>query len=166
MVRRSCSVLLALLLVAVSNCYASDEETATAAPPTGPWFLLAEPPNSLERIIEEQPYTINLTLSYNSTDAQDAYDTANTFIVRISMSNSLTLKLSDDNLEFTWDDVVKGNQKALEVVGQVIGYVQLDFKMEVRKNNESAILEEHDVLKEYLVTVVRLDNTLDRIFTL
>lgn len=160
------SALLVLFLVASGCCSSNDDTEETTGATTGPWYLLAEPVDKLERIIEQIPSTINLTLCYNGTD-YSAYDSPDAlFIVRISMSNSLTLKLSSDFLEFTWEDVVQGNNKTLEVLGQVIGYIYLNFQMEVHANNASSTSEEYTVLKDYLVTVVRQDNTLDNIFTM
>lgn len=159
------AALLLLLLVGTSTC-SSDELSAatTPSPERSPWVLVADP-EKYERITELVPYTINLTLIYNAT-SKPQYATAETlYVVKVSMSNTLTVKLDTDRIEFTLEDVVDGNNKTLVVTGQVIGYVDLNFEMDVLPKNGSESVEKVTVLSGYLITVIRASDTLDNIFT-
>ncbi len=154
------AVFLIFLLASFPVCNGDDTPVAEVIP----WVLIADPPK-LERITEMLPYTVNLTLTYTGSD-QPTYATPETvFAVKITMSNSLTVALSTSRIEFTWEDVVEGNNMTLTVTGQVIGYVDLIFVMDILPKNGSVAAETVTVLSPYLVTVIRASDTLDNIFT-
>ncbi|XP_057377742.1 ileal sodium/bile acid cotransporter-like [Daphnia carinata] len=145
---------------------------------TSPWQLVADPPK-LERITERSPYTINLTLTYNGEhgDSSPKYVTspqAFRFVVKVLMSNRQTVAFSKkQEIEFEWDDIVDANvsSKTLEITGQVIGYVSLDFVLDILpakplQRNDTIAFESVPVLSGYLVTVVRASDTLDTVFTI
>ena len=154
-------------LLATFFCNAEEQlAVTTAGTDVTPWLLLADPPK-LERITELLPYTVNLTLAHTSA-AQPKYATPEAvFILKISTSNSVTASLSTNRMEFTWEDVIEGNNITLTVTGQVIGYVDLLFFMDiVLPKNDSAedVVETVTKFSPYSVTVVRASETLDSIF--
>lgn len=163
----SCVVILLLFISAFPLDSKADENVATTTPKPdlGPWVLIADP-TKLERITELLPYTINLTLTYTGIEPTKYATPDAIFVVRISTTNSLTVALDTKQIEFTWEDVVDGNNKTLEVTGQVIGYVDLNFNMDILPKNGSVAAEKDIiVLSAYLVTVIRASDTLDNIFT-
>ena len=168
---RSILAIAICLLAAFSfYCNADEKLVATSADSNvDAWLLIADPPK-LERITELLPYTVNLTLAYNGTEQPYATPEA-VFIVTISTSNSLTVALSTNRIEFTREDIVEGNNISLTVTGQVIGYVDLIFVMDIvlrNTKNDSAddVVETVTKFPHYLVTVIRASETLDNIFTM
>ena len=158
----NCAVILISLLAAFPICHG--DETATAAPEVVPWLLIADPPK-LERITELIPYTVNFTLAYTGAEEPKYATAESVFVVKISMTNSLTAVLSSNRIDFTWEDVVEGNNMTLTVTGQVIGYVDLIFVMDILPKNGSVAAETVTAFPPYLVTVIRASDTLDNIFT-
>lgn len=171
-----CSFLILVLITA--NCNGQDNHTLPSTE-TSPWLLVADPPK-LERITEMSPYTINLTLTYNGEhgDSPPKYATspqAFRFVVKVSMSNHQTVAFrNNQEIEFEWDDIADANNngsKNLEITGQVIGYVSLNFILDIlpavaHQRNDSIAFESIPVLSGYLVTVVRASDTLDTVFTI
>jgi hypothetical protein len=138
----------------------------TPSPDVGPWVLVANP-LKLERITEMIPYTINLTLTYSESEEPPKYVSKETlFVVKVSTTNPLTVKLASKEIVFTWEDVTEGNNKSLGVTGQVIGYVDLNFVLDILPKNGSVAVETVPVLSGYLVTVIRESDTLDNVFTM
>ncbi|KAI9555076.1 hypothetical protein GHT06_017591 [Daphnia sinensis] len=171
----TCCSLLILVLISV-NCNGQENQTLSSTE-TSPWLLVADPPK-LERITEKSPYTINLTLTYNGEhgDPPPKYATSPQtyrFVVKVSKSNHQTVAFSNSQeIEFEWDDIVDANvsSKTLEITGQVIGYVSLNFVLDIlpvktHQGNDSITFESIPVLSGYLVTVVRASDTLDTVFT-
>jgi hypothetical protein len=76
------------------------------------------------------------------------------------------VKLASKEIVFTWEDVTEGNNKSLGVTGQVIGYVDLNFVLDILPKNGSVAVETVPVLSGYLVTVIRESDTLDNVFTM
>ena len=140
----------------LSNC--SGEENLSTASPTAegePWELIADPPK-LERITELEPNHMNLSLTYKGSETPPFVTNETIFLVQISMSNSLTVVLNTYEIEFTWEDIVDGNNKTLQVTGQVIGYVDLNFVMDIiPKPGSIPVKNDIPVLSNYLITVVR-----------
>ena len=163
-------VAVSLLLVFSFYCNAEEKLAATSASAElVPWVLIANPPK-LERITELLPFTVNFTLTFNGTDQPKYAIPETVFVVTVSTSNSLTVSLSTKRMEFTWEDVVEGNGIPLTVTGQVIGYVDLIFVMDIvlrNTKNDSAddVVETVTKFPHYLVTVIRASQTLDNIFT-
>ena len=140
--------------------------TTTSSPDVGPWVLVANP-LTLERITEMIPYTINLTLTFTGTEEPPKYLTNETlFIVKVSTTNPLTVKLNSNQIVFTWEDILESNNKSLVVTGQVIGYVDLNFVLDILPKTGSVATETVPVLSGYLVTVIRASDTLDNVFTM
>ncbi|EFX76606.1 hypothetical protein DAPPUDRAFT_248773 [Daphnia pulex] len=138
----------------------------TPSPDVGPWVLVTNP-LKLERITEMIPYTINLTLTYSESEEPPKYVSKETlFVVKVSTTNPLTVKLDSKEIVFTWEDVTEGNNKSLGVTGQVIGYVDLNFVLDILPKNGSVAVETVPVLSGYLVTVIRESDTLDNVFTI
>lgn len=103
---------------------------------------------------------------YTGSDSTQHATPTSIFVVKISTTNSLTVALDSNRIEFTWEDVVESNNKTLQVTGQVIGYVDLNFDMDILpKNGSTASETDITVLSSYLVTVIRASDTLDNIFT-
>jgi len=174
---RSAVVIISLFAAFSLYCNGEEEKpvaaTIAAGPPEAgvPWLLVADPPK-LERITELLPYTVNFSLSYTGDGKQPAiYATPDTvFVVNISTSNSMTAALSSDRIEFTWQDVVEGNNMTLTVTGRVIGYVDLIFAMDIltlsRNGSASAVAETVTKFPRYSVTVVRASEIMDNVFTM
>lgn len=125
----------------------------------------------MESITEKIPYTINLTLAYNGTEEVPFEGVNNAlFVVTVSLTNHQTLNLTTDRIEFSWEDVTEGNNKTLEIIGKVVGYVDLNFALEIIPEGlggATTVSETvDDLLKGYLVTVVRQSNTMSNIMTI
>lgn len=91
------------------------------------------------------------------------------------MSNHQTVAFrNNQEIEFEWHDIADANNngsKNLEITGQVIGYVSLNFILDIlpavaHQRNDSIAFESIPVLSGYLVTVVRASDTLDTVFTM
>ena len=127
-----------------------------------PWVLTISP-SRLDSITEHLPYIVELTLTYNAleNDTVLTLDDEALYVVKVYSSNKVTLdfRMSDCITVFTGRDVRNGYNKTLEVIGQVIGYVDLDFHLG-QEGQELVPL-----LLGYRVTVVRVNNTLDIAFT-
>lgn len=81
------------------------------------WFMAAKP-TRLSSIFEDQPYTVNVTLRYNGTTPLP-FDAANAkYVVSISMTNPHTVTLSQDKLNFTWEDINDSVNQTLIVTGK------------------------------------------------
>ncbi len=167
----TCVLLLAVITTTSCNGqYVNQTNTYTS---DGPWVLTADP-LKLEKITERSPYTINLTLTYaksedDSPPVYAATPEAFRFVVKVSMSNQQTVAINDNNqkIEFTWAEITEETNKSLEVIGQVIGYVDLNFVLDILPTNDSSVpLKTIPVLSSYSVTVVRASDTLDNIFTM
>ena len=128
-----------------------------------PWVLTISP-SRLDSITEHLPYIVELTLTYNAleNDTVLTLDDEALYVVKVYSSNKVTLdfRMSEKCITmFTGRDVRNGYNKTLEVIGQVIGYVDLDFHLG-QEGQELVPL-----LLGYRVTVVRVNNTLDIAFT-
>jgi len=161
------AILLVLLAgFPVNNGDDTDTVVTTPSPEVGPWVLVANP-LKLERITELIPYTINLTLTYTESEEPPKYVSNETlFVVKVSTTNHLTVKLDSKEIVYTWEDITEGNNKSLGVTGQVIGYVDLNFVLDILPKNGSVAAETVPVLSGYLVTVIRESDTLDNVFTM
>ena len=102
------------------------QDSAAASAASSQWNLLPYPPKSLELITEYIEYSINVSLIYNGTDPLADEDVT----VTVTMSNPLTLLLSNSTLRFSRDNILNGENQTLLVTGQVIGYVHLNFHLE------------------------------------
>lgn len=153
-----------LLLAGVSVSKGDDQNETIPFQDVGPWVLIADP-LTLERITEHIPNTINLTLTYTGSELPDYVTFETLFVVKVFTTNDLTVVLSKEQLVFTLQDVTEGNNKSLEVTGQVIGYVDLNFVLDILPKNGSLAADTVAVLSDYLVTVVRASDTLDNVFT-
>lgn len=125
----------------------------------------------MERITEKIPYTINLTLVYNGTEEMPFPGAANAlFVVTVTLTNDQTLDLTSDRIEFTWEDITQQYNQTLEFKGKVVGYVDLNFQLEIIPDGVggAVIVKEvvPDLLTGYLVTVIRQSNTMANIMTL
>ena len=153
--------------------YVNSTSNANSSDVDGPWVLIADP-IKLERITEKFPYTINLTLTYarNHDDPPPVYivtPEAFRFVVKVSMSNHHTVAINNNNqkIEFTWAEINEGTNKSIQVIGQVIGYADLNFVLDILSRNDStAPVKTIPVLSGYVVTVVRASDTLDNVFTM
>jgi hypothetical protein len=76
------------------------------------------------------------------------------------------VKLNSNQIVFTWEDILESNNKSLVVTGQVIGYVDLNFVLDILPKTGSVATETVPVLSGYLVTVIRASDTLDNVFTM
>jgi hypothetical protein len=80
------------------------------------------------------------------------------------------VKLNSNQIVFTWEDILESNNKSLVVTGQVIGYVDLNFVLDILPKTGSVatetLAETVPVLSGYLVTVIRASDTLDNVFTM
>jgi hypothetical protein len=137
----------------------------TSSPDAGPWALVVNP-LTLERITEMIPYTINLTLTYTGSEGPTYASNETVFIVKVSTTNLLTVILESKEIIFTWEDIMEGNNKSLGVTGQVIGYVDLNFVLDILPKTGSVAIETVPVLSGYLVTVIRASDNLDNVFTM
>ena len=166
--------LLLLTLFKTTNCNGQyvNQTNTNSSDTDGPWILIADPVK-LGNITEKSPYTINLTLTYTQShdDLPPVYvatPEAFRFVIKVSMSNQQTVAISNNNqkIEFTWAEITEGTKKSLEVIGQVIGYVNLNFVLDISTKNDSAApVKTIPILSDYLVTVVRASDTLDNAFT-
>ena len=165
---------LLLTVIATTSCNGQylNQTNQTRSEADGLWVLIADP-LKLERITEKVPYTINLTLTYiGHEDLQPVYAAtpeAFRFVLKVSMSNQQTVAINNNNtnVEFTWTEIIEGNNKPLHVIGQVIGYADLNFVLDILSRNEStASINAIPVLSGYSVTVVRASDTLDNVFTM
>lgn len=158
--------LVLLLLLGVSGLVSGQLIEAATETPAGPWELVVDPDN-LKNMTELIPYTVDLTLIYNSNEPPDVYQTENAvFVVRITYTNYLTISLSDTLVNFTWADIVDGNNKTIIVTGKVIGYEDLTFELDVYPSAGEEAIESFPLLYGYHVTVNRESNLLGNIFTL
>lgn len=173
LLRVACLFLLAVFTGTSCNGQYVNLTNTNSSDVDGPWILIADP-MKLERITEKFPYTINLTLTYarNHDDPPPVYITtpeAFRFVVKVSMSNHHTVAINNNNqkIEFTWAEITEGTNKSIQVIGQVIGYVDLNFVLDILSRNDStAPVKTISVLSGYLVTVVRASDTLDNVFTM
>ena len=169
--RAACLLLLAVFTT--TSCNGQYVNQTIAYSSDGPWVLTTDP-MKLEKITEKSPYTINLTLTYarsedDSPPVYAATPEAFRFVVKVSMSNQQTVAINDSNqkIEFTWAEITEGTNKSIEVIGQVIGYVNLNFVLHILSTNDSSVpVKPYPVLSGYLVTVVRASDTLDNVFTM
>lgn len=127
-----------------------------------PWMLTVSP-SRLDSITEHLPYTVELKLSYNALENNtvNILDDETLYVVKVSSSNKVTLdfRMSNCIIVFSGRDVTNGYNKTLEIVGKVIGYVDLNFHL--GQEGQELI----PLLLGYRVTVVRTNNTLDITFT-
>ena len=73
----------------------------------------------------------------------------------------------NQKIEFTWAEINEGTNKSIQVIGQVIGYADLNFVLDILSRNDStAPVKTIPVLSGYVVTVVRASDTLDNVFTM
>lgn len=171
LLRATC--LLIITLITTASCNGQYVNQTNIYNSDGPWVLTADP-LKLEKITEKFPYTINLTLTYAKSegDSPPVYVTtpeAFRYVVKVSMSNQQTVAIQDNNqkIEFTWAEITEGTNKSIEVIGQVIGYVDLNFVLDILPANDSSVpVKTIPVLSSYLVTVVRASDTLDNVFTM
>ena len=126
--------------------------------------LSIEPPDSLLAIVEGVPHTVNISLSYNSSDIVNV-DPLRTYTVRVTTSNPITIQLSERTWTFSGEDVASGAVQNLTITGYVIGYVDLTFYV-TTPEDEAAGFAPTVLVSKYLVTVVRESNLWDNIFTL
>lgn len=160
-----CRVVAVFLLAGLSVSKAEDQNETIPIQDVGPWVLITHPPK-LERITEKIPYTINLTLTYSGSEELPEYVTSEAlFVVKVFTANDLTVVLNREEIVFTLEDVNEGNNKSLQVTGQVIGYVDLNFVLDILPNNGSVAADTIAILSDYVVTVVRESDTMDNIFT-
>jgi len=80
------------------------------------WYLITDPP-SLKSITEDLPYSVNLTLGYNGTWDPTA-DDSSLLTVIVSSTNKKILLPVQDRIEFTWEDVIQGYNRTLDVIGE------------------------------------------------
>ncbi|KAK4024157.1 hypothetical protein OUZ56_009545 [Daphnia magna] len=160
-----CRVVAVFLLAGLSVSKAEDQNETIPIQDVGPWVLITHPPK-LERITEKIPYTINLTLTYSGSEELPEYVTSEAlFVVKVFTTNDLTVVLNREEIVFTLEDVNEGNNKSIQVTGQVIGYVDLNFVLDILPNNGSVAADTIAILSDYVVTVVRESDTMDNIFT-
>lgn len=159
---------ISVLLAVFPSCEGDEKVSAnTPTPESVLWKLVADPPELL-RITEMEPNYVNLSLTYTESEKPSYVTNETIFLIKISMSNILTVVLNTYEIEFTWEDVEDGNNKTLQVTGQVIGYVDLNFAMDIiPKSGSVAVNKDIAILPEkYLITVVRASDTLDNVFTM
>lgn len=154
---------LLLLVVGPSTAVDVVESTTPSGPDTGGWALLADPPK-LDKITEYLPYNVSISLVYNASEAPLFVTPDTVFVVSVATSNEVTVTLSETRFEFTWRDVLEGNNKTLEVVSHVIGYVDLYFTMERR--DPGADDQKDYLLLKYSITIIRSSDVVDVIFTM
>lgn len=155
-----------LLLIRTSGLAFAELIEATTEASTEPWELIVDPEN-LENIIENIPYTVNLTLIYSGNDPPVVYQTEDAiFVVRINCTSYVTIRLTENSINYTWADVVEGNNKTITVTGNVIGYSDLTFELDVIPGVGVEVIETFPLLSGYHVTVLRATNLWDHIFTM
>lgn len=158
---------LAVFLLLVGAVVCDELLEATTEGPPSPWILSIDPEN-LENIIEHNPYTANLTLSYNGNDPLPAaYQTEDAvFVVRITYNNHVSLSLNESLIKFSWDDIVSGNNQTLIATGNVIGYTDLTFELDILTADGAEVSETFLLLSGYHVTVIQASNLWDNLFTM
>ena len=154
-------VIVAAALLLVSSGNAQDFQPSPAYS-SSDWYLSVEP-HSLENIVEYVTHTLNVTLNYNGTKALAADDV---FTVAVEMTNQKTLVLSSSSLKFSAQDVLDGVHQNLNVTGQVVGYVHVNFLLEGDGADTEASGDRKEIHPPFFVTVVRSSNVLNKVFTL
>lgn len=157
---------LAVLLLLVGAVVSNDLLEATTEVPAGPWLLKIDPEN-LENVIEHNPHTVNLSLTYTGLDPPASYQTEEAvFVIRVTYNNHLAVSLNESFIKFTWDDIASGNNQTLIVTGNVIGYTDFTFELDILPADGAEASETVLLLTGYHVTIIQASNLWDNLFTI
>lgn len=115
-----------VLPILIAQCYGKDTEVAAAdeveeEPEEVKVWWLKTKPTKLVNLVEDKQYNLTLTLHYNGTAAQLPFPVKEAkgalLVVKISMTNTHSLVLSQDEVEFTWQDLIKRTGHIIQVTG-------------------------------------------------
>ncbi len=115
-----------VLSILIAQCYGKDNEVSAAdeveeEPEEVKVWWLKTKPTKLANLVEDKPYNLTLTLHYNGTAAQLPFPVKEAkgalLVVKISMTNTHSLILSQDEVEFTWQDLIKRTGHIIQVTG-------------------------------------------------